>query len=61
LFAAYKQRQLLARLLHVCEEAKRNREIIPATKEHNGKIITETAEKAKVFNSYFAPVCFCDR
>jgi len=40
---------------------KGNREIIPTTKDHKETIITETAEKAKVLNSYFAPVCFCDR
>jgi len=40
---------------------KGNREIIPATKDHNGTIITDTTEKANILNSYYASVFFCDR
>jgi len=40
---------------------KGNREIIPAIKDHNGTIITETTEKANILNSYYAFVFCCDR
>jgi hypothetical protein len=40
---------------------KGNREIIPAIKDHNGKIITDTNEKANILNSYYASVFCCDR
>jgi len=40
---------------------KENREIIPPIKDHNGKIITDTNEKANILNSYYASVFCCDR
>ena len=40
---------------------KGNREIIPAIKDNNGTIITETTEKANILNSYYAFVFCCDR
>jgi len=40
---------------------KWNREIIPAIKDHNGTIITDSTEKAKILNSYYAAVFYCNR
>jgi hypothetical protein len=40
---------------------KENREIIPAIKDHNGTIITDTTEKASILNSYYAPVLCSNR
>jgi hypothetical protein len=40
---------------------KGNREIIRAIKDHNGRIITDTTEKANILNSYYASVFSCDR
>jgi hypothetical protein len=40
---------------------KGNREIIPAIKDHNGTIITDSTEKANVLNSSYASVFCCDR
>jgi len=40
---------------------KGNGEIIPAIKDHNGTIITDTTEKADILNSYYASVFCCDR
>jgi len=40
---------------------KGNTEIIPAIKDHNGTIITDTTEKANNLNSYYASVFCCDR
>jgi hypothetical protein len=40
---------------------KENREIIPAIKDHNGMIITDTTEKANILNSYYAPVLCSNR
>ena len=40
---------------------KGNREIIPAIKEHNGTIITDTTEKANILYPYYASVFCCDR
>jgi hypothetical protein len=40
---------------------KGSREIISAIKDHNGTILTDTTEKAKVLNSYYASVFCCDR
>jgi hypothetical protein len=42
----------------VREKAKNNREIVPAIKDHNGTIITDTTEKANFLNSYYASI-FC--
>ena len=39
---------------------KGNREIIPAIKDHNRTIITDTAEKANILNSYYASTFSCD-
>ena len=39
---------------------KGNREIIPAIKDHNGTIITDTTERAYILNSYYASVFCCD-
>jgi hypothetical protein len=36
-------------------------EIIPAIKDHDGTIITDTTEKANTLNSYYASVFCCDR
>jgi hypothetical protein len=38
---------------------KLNREIIPAIKDENGTIITDTTEKANILNSYYVSVFFC--
>ena len=40
---------------------KRNREIIPVIKDHNGTIITDTTEKANILNSHYASVFCWDR
>jgi hypothetical protein len=40
---------------------ERNREIIPAIKDHKGTIITDSTEKANVLNSCYASVFCCDR
>jgi len=40
---------------------KGNTKIIPATKDHNGTIITDTTEKANILNSHYASVFCCDR
>ena len=40
---------------------KGNREIIPANKDQNGTIITDTTGKANILNSYYASVFCCDR
>jgi len=43
---------------------KGNREFIPAIKDHNGTVITDTSGKANILNSYYSSVfCFfcCDR
>jgi hypothetical protein len=45
----------------VCEKAKRNREIILSIQDHNGTIITDTAGKANILNSYYASIFCCDR
>jgi hypothetical protein len=37
---------------------KGNRETIPAMKDHNGTIITDSTEKSNILNSYYASV-FC--
>jgi len=42
------------------KRGKRNREIIPATRNHNGTIITDNTEKSDIFNSYYACVFCCD-
>jgi len=47
--------------VQVCEKRKENREIIPAIKDHNGTIVTDTTEKANILNSYYASVFCCDR
>ena len=39
---------------------KGSRVIIPAIKDHNGTIITDTTGKADILNSYYAPVFCCD-
>jgi hypothetical protein len=44
----------------VCEKAKSNREIVPAIKDHNGTIITNTTEKPNFLNSYYASIFCCD-
>jgi len=38
-----------------------NREIIPAIKDHNGKIIRDSTEKANILNSYQVSVFCCKR
>jgi len=43
------------------KRGKRNREIVLATRNHNGKIITDPTEKSDIFNSYCACVFCCDR
>jgi hypothetical protein len=40
---------------------KGNGEIVLATKDHNGTIITDSTEKANVLNPYYASVFCCDR
>jgi len=40
---------------------KGNREIIPAIKDQNGTIITDTTQKAYILNSYYTSVFCCDR
>jgi hypothetical protein len=35
-------------------------EIIPAIKDHNGRITTDSTEKANVFNSYYVLVFCCN-
>jgi hypothetical protein len=40
---------------------KEYREIIPAIKDHNGTIITDTTVKANILNSYYSSVFCCDR
>jgi hypothetical protein len=38
---------------------KGNRELIPAIKDHNGTIITDTADKAHILNPHYSsPFCF---
>jgi hypothetical protein len=39
---------------------KGNREIIPAIKDHNGKLITDQLEKAISLNSYYASLLGCE-
>jgi hypothetical protein len=39
---------------------KRNREIIPAIKDHNGKLITDQLQKANSLNSYYASLLGCE-
>jgi len=39
---------------------KGNREIIPAIKDHNGTIITDSTEKANILNSYYASSFWCN-
>ena len=53
--------QLLICVLQVCEKRKGNFEIIPAIKDHNGSIITDTTEKTNILNSYYASIFCCDR
>ena len=43
------------------KRGKGNREIIPATRNHNGTIFTDNTEKSDISNSYYACVFFCDR
>jgi hypothetical protein len=45
----------------VCDKAKMNRKIIPAIKDNNGTIITDTMENANILNSYYESVSCCDR
>jgi hypothetical protein len=40
---------------------KGNREIIPAIKQHNGTIITDTNLKANISNFYYISIFCCDR
>ena len=40
---------------------KGQREIIPAVKDHNGTIISDTSEKANILNSYCPSVFSCNR
>jgi hypothetical protein len=40
---------------------KENREIIPAIKDHNRTIITDTTEKANILNFYYSSVFCSDR
>jgi hypothetical protein len=40
---------------------KGKRENIPAIKDSNGTIITDSTEKANILNSYYASVFSCDR
>ena len=39
---------------------KGNREIIPATKDHKGIIITDSTENANILNSFYVSVFCCD-
>ena len=39
---------------------KGNRETIPAIRDHNGTIITDSTEKVNILNSYHASVFWCD-
>jgi hypothetical protein len=39
---------------------KENREIIPAIKDHNGTIITDTTGKANILNYYYAYIFCCN-
>ena len=39
---------------------KENRETIPAIKDHNRTIITDSTEKANILNSYSAYIFCCD-
>jgi hypothetical protein len=39
---------------------KGNREMIPAIKDHNRTIITDSTEKANTLNSYYASIFCCD-
>jgi hypothetical protein len=52
-----------AGLISTCKRKrwKGNREIIPAIKNHNGTIITDTTENANILNPYYASVFCCDR
>jgi len=40
---------------------KGNREIIPAIKDQNRTIITDSTAKANILNSYYASIFSCDR
>ena len=39
---------------------KGGKEIIPAIKDHNGRIITDTTEDANILNSYYASIFCCN-
>jgi hypothetical protein len=45
----------------MCKRRKGNMEFIHAVKNHKRTIITDTTEKAKILNSYYASVFCCDR